>query len=549
MVTRKDFTFEISLSVLDHLGRNLYRSFTTVLGEAISNSWDADAKNVWIYINRDSNDLIIVDDGIGMSAEDFQNKFLKIGYSKRKVGETKSPNGRPFIGRKGIGKLALLSCAEKVHILTKSINDDFVGGIIDNSGLDQAITDDLTPQEYLLGDIDQSLFTLFVDRLQSGTIIYFENIKEGIKHSLAFLRKIIALYFRFSLLDNSFRIFFEDEEITLDDLNDLFEKTEFIWTIGDFHDPRLLGKMSNIKEPKKNIPTESAFSGFIASVEKPQDLKVIGIDERTSIDLFVNGRLREKDILKHIPTARLAENYFYGQIHFNDLDDEKDRFTSSREGIIAEDEKFNDFLDNLLKVIRIILKDWDDWRRKHKKTGDPENDELSQKKRASIDLFNAVSIEYEPPENSNNKDLVEGWVNSLQEDAIFNFTSYAECFISENLIRNFIRKTGKQLNSHSRSEVTNMKSKEATSKRKGNVNIKIRRNDDDLSYLDMECLAECADNTGDQNNLRNDAKSYKPIRDAVAHTALLTDKAKLKLTTVFDNIEARVKTILFTAKP
>ena len=111
------FTFEISLSVLDHLGRNLYRSFATVLGEAISNSWDADAKNVWIYINRDKNSFFIKDDGVGMTALDFQNKFLKIGYSKRREGQTASPAGRPYIGRKGIGKLALLSCAEKIHVI------------------------------------------------------------------------------------------------------------------------------------------------------------------------------------------------------------------------------------------------------------------------------------------------------------------------------------------------------------------------------------------------------------------------------------------------
>ena len=49
----KNYTFNISLSVLNHLGRNLYRSFTTVLGEAISNSWDAEAENVWIYIDKD----------------------------------------------------------------------------------------------------------------------------------------------------------------------------------------------------------------------------------------------------------------------------------------------------------------------------------------------------------------------------------------------------------------------------------------------------------------------------------------------------------------
>ncbi|MEW6402567.1 MAG: ATP-binding protein, partial [Chloroflexota bacterium] len=92
------FSFEISLSVLNHLGRNLYRSFMTVLGEAISNSWDADADNVWIYIDEENN-LIIKDDGDGMNADDFQNKFLKIGYSKRKDGSVSTKKGRPFIGR------------------------------------------------------------------------------------------------------------------------------------------------------------------------------------------------------------------------------------------------------------------------------------------------------------------------------------------------------------------------------------------------------------------------------------------------------------------
>lgn len=83
-----DFNFNISLSVLNHLGRNLYRSFITVIGEAISNSWDADANNVYIEINRDNNTMSVVDDGVGMDDDDFQNKFLKIGYSKRKDGIT-----------------------------------------------------------------------------------------------------------------------------------------------------------------------------------------------------------------------------------------------------------------------------------------------------------------------------------------------------------------------------------------------------------------------------------------------------------------------------
>src|SRR3954451_9557988 len=100
MPANAPFTFEISLSVLNHLGRSLYRSFATVLGEAISNSWDADAKNVEILVDKRKNTFLIMDDGIGMTAADFQNKFLRIGYSKRKGGQKTSTAGRPFIGRK-----------------------------------------------------------------------------------------------------------------------------------------------------------------------------------------------------------------------------------------------------------------------------------------------------------------------------------------------------------------------------------------------------------------------------------------------------------------
>ena len=141
-----NFHFNISLTVLNSLGRDLYRSVKTILGEAISNSWDADAHNVYVYIDRDANNLVIKDDGIGMDANDFQNKFLKIGYSKRKNGNNSSPKGRPYIGRKGIGKLALLSCSEKIHIISKKINTEYIGAIIDNTQIDKDINQDLYTQ-------------------------------------------------------------------------------------------------------------------------------------------------------------------------------------------------------------------------------------------------------------------------------------------------------------------------------------------------------------------------------------------------------------------
>ncbi|HVZ80900.1 MAG TPA: ATP-binding protein [bacterium] len=545
MAEKKGFKFEISLSVLDHLGRHLYRSFATVLGEAISNSWDADAKNVWIFIDREKNSFLIKDDGVGMSEADFQNKFLKVGYTKRKDGNFTSPGKRKFIGRKGIGKLALLSCAERVHLISKTIDSGYVGGIIDNSGLDKAITNDMAPQEYDLGEVNASIFDRFIKGHEKGTIIYFENIKDGIRNSLDFLRKIIALYFRFSLLDTTFNIFIDGEVISIKDLNDLAQKTEFVWNVNGLKDPYIEGMLTSLKESMKNLSMAINSRGFVASVSKPRDLKVIGTDERASVDLFVNGRIRERDILKHIPTARIAENYFYGQFHFDELDDEVERFTTSREGIIAEDPKYQKFLEELRSKILEINDDWDRWRIKHRKPGDSESERITQKERAAGDLFSATSGDYVFSEGAGNKERIEKWVDELRADALFNFESYADCFISENLVREYIRYKNISLESVRR-KIDEFRRLERIHKEAGNLNIDIRKNDDDLNYLDMTQLSERVDDAGIVNTIVRDSKEYKPIRDAVAHTSLITDVAKTKLTTIFENIKGRIRIFLNT---
>lgn len=547
---KKQFTFEISLSVLNHLGRSLYRSFATVLGEAISNSWDADAKNVHIYLNRKKNSFFIKDDGIGMTADDFQNKFLKIGYSKRKDGTKTSPSGRPFIGRKGIGKLALLSCADTITVISKVAGQDYVGGVIDNSELDEAITEDLTPKEYPLGEWKANSFKKYTRNHQHGTIIHFEGVKKGIRGSFPLLAKIIALYFRFSLLDPTFNIFLDGEKITHKNLKDLADKTQFLWVIGDHDDPYV----DELKDIFSDKPEDheigqrkvAGITGFIASVEKPRDLKIMTTDERVGIDLFVNGRLRERDILKRIPTERIAESYLYGQIHFDGLDDDVDRFTSSREGVVADDPKYDKFLKTFRQTILKIVEDWDKWRIKHREEGDPENPRLSKKQRASLGLFGAVSKDYDLSKGTPNRGKVGGWVNDLSTDAAFNFESYADCFVSENLVRKYIKERKVPLSKEAKDEAAKWKSREVNSKGKGNISIPIRRNPTDSSYLDMDNLAGLVDKRDPIKEacLLRDANEYKPIRDAVAHTALLTDAAKKKLSTVKENIKERVKTIL-----
>jgi hypothetical protein len=544
------FTFNISLSVLNHLGRNLYRNFITVLGEAISNSWDADAKNVWIYIDREKNYLIIKDDGDGMSSDDFQNKFLKIGYSKRKDGVDKTNLDRPFIGRKGIGKLALLSCAKRIHIFSKTKNTQIVGGVIDNSDLDNAIEDDLIPQQYPLENIDLSLLTNQSEDFEKGTIIYFEDINDGIRNRIEYIRKLIALFFRFSLIDKSFNIFLNDDPITLNELNDLSLSTQFVWQINSMEDPYLKEKISatreNIKQYKK-VFSSFEISGFIASVEKPSQLKIKQTTEKVTVDLYVNGRLREKDLLKHIPSTRLVESYLYGQIHFNNLDGSIDRFTSSREGVISDDVLFKSFLEELNSIVQNLMKDWDEWRRELNQDGDPEDKRITRKERKSRELFNTIVDEFVPPKTSNNRNVVDAWVKSLSDDAQFNLSSYGECFVSENLLRKYIKHKKLVLSSEAEKRLIEYKKKEENAKNAANISFEVRQDSDDLLYFSMDDLANFVDKPSDQlkrAGISRDAKVYKPVRDAMAHTSILSNLAKNSLNLTYENIKARIKILL-----
>ena len=80
------YTMTIDLNVLNHLGLNLYSNVPAVLSEVVANAWDADATRVDIKIAQDR--IIIADDGHGMSEADINQKYLNVGYEKRKGGSS-----------------------------------------------------------------------------------------------------------------------------------------------------------------------------------------------------------------------------------------------------------------------------------------------------------------------------------------------------------------------------------------------------------------------------------------------------------------------------
>lgn len=120
---KKVFKLEFSNRVIEHLGVKLYQNKpTNVISEFLSNCWDADAQKVNIDLKASSANghpnIVITDDGRGMTRDELTDNFLIIGLNRRTQPKEKTPGGRLPMGRKGIGKLAGFGIAKTIDILS-----------------------------------------------------------------------------------------------------------------------------------------------------------------------------------------------------------------------------------------------------------------------------------------------------------------------------------------------------------------------------------------------------------------------------------------------
>ena len=65
----KESRISVNTRILELLGPNLYTNIYYILAELIANAYDADAHNVYLIEDRDNGDIIVEDDGRGMSYE------------------------------------------------------------------------------------------------------------------------------------------------------------------------------------------------------------------------------------------------------------------------------------------------------------------------------------------------------------------------------------------------------------------------------------------------------------------------------------------------
>lgn len=124
-----DLEFKISSGLKNIIGRDLITDDFIAVFELVKNSYDAYAKNVDIVIN--DNEIIIADNGNGMTLSDLKDKWLFVAYSEKKDGIPESEDEkkesyrdkiqekRHFAGAKGIGRFSSDRLGGKLSIITR----------------------------------------------------------------------------------------------------------------------------------------------------------------------------------------------------------------------------------------------------------------------------------------------------------------------------------------------------------------------------------------------------------------------------------------------
>lgn len=364
-MTKKVYKMTIGLNVLNHLGINLYSNTPAVLSEVVANAWDADATTVYISIKPD--EIVIRDNGCGMSYKDINDKYLLVGYKRReKPDEATTPKClRPVMGRKGIGKLSLFSIADTIEIQTmrKGQRNGFIMSA-------KKIQDTLKKKKNNNGVYEPDpLPTAKLVVKKRGTRVTIRKLKRGTATTATALRKRLARRFSIIGADNHFTVNINGKPISIADRG-YFHKLQYLWHYGknsekymDYCKEDKLKKCE--KRPSKIGLKGYQVSGWIGSVANAGDLKD-GKDNLNKIVIMVRGKLAQEDILEDFVEGGMYTKYLMGEIHadFLDADNDEDSATTSRQEVKKDDPRYVALTDWVLGELKNIQSAWTNLRNK-----------------------------------------------------------------------------------------------------------------------------------------------------------------------------------------
>lgn len=355
------YLMKINLSVLDHLGLNLYSSMPAVLSETVANSWDADAEHVTIHIEKE--EVTITDDGSGMNFAEVNNKFLTVGYQRRsEPGGTRTPRlKRDVMGRKGIGKLSLFAVADEIEVWTVRCDDS--GAITDRNAF-VLEAEEIRKNAQASGEYEPKPLDPKVVTIQKGTRIILRTLKmKPTQATIDGLRRRVARRFSVIGTDHNFAVTVNGTEIGPGD-RDYLDKIEFLWSVAD--DDRYEKPAANATQMAHLSEVVNADKGWRVKGWLGTLLDRESVEEANNVVvLMARGKLVQEDLITTVDAGGLFTKYVIGELEAEFLDDDNlpDIVTSDRQHLKENDERYEAITAWFEKALREIGNRWTDWRR------------------------------------------------------------------------------------------------------------------------------------------------------------------------------------------
>lgn len=412
--TQVNFTF--GWLAMKLLGKSLYSNAWSALSELVANGFDANAKNVYIYIdirNKDKSTIEIFDNGYGMSSEDMET-YAKVGYNKRNDPKSNKTDLEKnlMMGRKGIGKLAALYLSENYYILTKTTNSYDCWEMFYTEKLEE-----IDEKPYLRKVDNSNVNVACIEewtKIQTGTLLKLTNVNLSGYGDISFqaLEYKLSNYFLLASLNNkaiklcirtqdkfefsevnktiAFKnmAFIEYSHYDKTSLNTQYNELEKA-TLTLPYSPSLPEQSYNhklelipFKEDDKNklrgtYPfvndngevilkpyTLKGWIGIHSSIEKNIATKNDSNFLKNSfynpiqLRLYIRNKLAIENFLNVINNTQAFVNYIEGEISFDILDDNDlpDIATSNRQGLDEHDQRVELLKTLVSNIIEDLIK-------------------------------------------------------------------------------------------------------------------------------------------------------------------------------------------------
>jgi hypothetical protein len=378
--SKDPYRMEFDVGTIKHLGLQMYSTLPPVIGELVANSWDANASRVEITIpatpiDEQTSEIVISDDGIGMSDEEVRNKYLIIGRDRRddeKSDKTPPPRKRKIMGRKGIGKLSAFGIAKE--IVVESMKDDEVSHFRMNydellaKAADRVIE---FPQLPSTGTVPKGTkITLKQITKFKNRSISIERIRRGLARRFA----VIGAEQDFEVVINSSPISPEDR-----DLKRLLQK--------DMNSEPYLWEYNNVEIERG---TGWTVSGWIGALERTRQ-DIDGIDR--GIVLMARGKLvQEPFVFNAVVGQQYALSYLIGELHTEFVDGKEDTIGTTRNSLVWDTEANIALKEWGQKEINKIARAWGKKRRKDNENQLQENELYRQFQERAEEIGNKRAL-------------------------------------------------------------------------------------------------------------------------------------------------------------